>query len=67
MAYPTIRTAPIPGPAALPGALFRRCRAWLEARRTRHILRGLSDASLRDIGLERHRIEQMAPVFRWPL
>ncbi|MCB1404109.1 MAG: DUF1127 domain-containing protein, partial [Rhodobacteraceae bacterium] len=47
--------------------LFRRWRAWSSARRARRALRGLSDASLRDIGLERHQIEPAAPEWRWPL
>ncbi|MCB1375241.1 MAG: DUF1127 domain-containing protein [Rhodobacteraceae bacterium] len=67
MAYPEIRTAPDPGPAALASVLFRRWRAWSSARRARRALRGLSDASLRDIGLERHQIEPAAPEWRWPL
>ena len=67
MAYPEIRTAPSPGPVALASALARRWRAWSMARRARRALRGLSDASLRDIGLERHQIEPAAPEWRWPL
>jgi len=67
MTYPAIRTTPAPGLAALATALCRRWRSWQEARRTRHVLHTLSDASLRDIGLQRHQIEPVAPEFRWPL
>ncbi|HMQ91934.1 MAG TPA: DUF1127 domain-containing protein [Amaricoccus sp.] len=67
MAYPEIRTAPPPGFAALASTLARRWRARSAAGRARRALRGLSDASLRDIGLERHQIEPLAPEWRWPL
>jgi uncharacterized protein YjiS (DUF1127 family) len=67
MTYPAIRTTPAPGLAALAAALYRRWRARQEARRTRHVLHGLSDASLRDIGLRRHQLDPVAPEFRWPL
>ncbi|HEX3497920.1 MAG TPA: DUF1127 domain-containing protein [Stellaceae bacterium] len=47
------------------GAAFDRLLAWQERARSRHMLRGLDDHMLRDIGIDRGAAEQEGSVPFW--